>query len=194
MTINSVAPLRELSQREASVAGVDFCSSCGVRLGVNDHFCRACRTGVGDVEGPVAHATPTQVNRNAVPPAWAAPQPPEGHRRRSRAFVTAGILIVLIAVAAALVLTLGNSGPTFSRWPAPALIALLGIVTMWAAAMVLALALCRTAAAGDRAMLDCARTTAPRAELAPHENPTIPTAVYRPHRRGAAALAVRPDR
>jgi hypothetical protein len=70
---------------------------------------------------------------------------------------------VLIAVAAALVFTLGNSGPTLSQKSAAAVVALLGIVAVWAAAMVIALALCGTAAAGDRAVVDGERTEAPKA-------------------------------
>jgi hypothetical protein len=78
--------------------------------------------------------------------------------------VTGGILIMLIAVAAALALVaLGNSGPTLSQKPAAAVVALLGIVAVWAAAMVVALALCGMAAAGDRAIVDGERTEALRA-------------------------------
>ncbi len=73
------------------------------------------------------------------------------------------MLIVLIAVAAALVLTLGNSVPTLSPKPAAAVVALLGIVAVWAAAMVVALALCGMAAAGDRAIVDGERTEALKA-------------------------------
>ena len=83
-----------------------------------------------------------------VPPA------PEHNPRRIRALVTGGSLIVLMAVSAALVVTLSNSAPTLSQKPAATAVAVLGIVAVWAAAMVVALALCGMAAAGDRAIVD----------------------------------------
>jgi hypothetical protein len=46
-------------------------------------------------------------------------------------------------------------------------IALLGLLAVWAATMVLALALCRTAAAGDRGMLDAQRAAALGADPEP---------------------------
>jgi hypothetical protein len=154
MTIDPVAAPRGLPQQEASVAGVVLCPSCGVSLGAGDQFCGFCGTRLGDTKGLEAHAAPTRLNGAVVPPAWVVPQAPEGHPGRSRALVTAVMLIVLIAVAGALVLTLGNSGPTFSQKPAAAVVALLAIVAVWAAAMVVALALCGMAAAGDRAIVD----------------------------------------
>jgi zinc-ribbon domain len=154
MTIDPVARPRGLSQQEASVAGVALCPACGERLGAGDQFCRSCGTRLGDTEGLEARAAPRRLNGAVVPPAGTVPQAPEDHPRRSRALVTAGSLIVLMAVAAALVLTLGNSGPTLSQKPAAAVVALLGIVAVWAAAMVIALALCGMAAAGDRAIVD----------------------------------------
>jgi hypothetical protein len=163
MTIDPVAPPRGLPQQEVSVAGVTLCSSCGVTFGAGDQFCRSCGTDLGDTEGLEARAAPTRLNGAVVPPAGTVPQAPEGHPRRGRALVTGGILIVLIAVAAALALALGNSGPTLSQKPAAAVVALLGIVAVWAAAMVVALALCGMAAAGDRAIVDGERTEALRA-------------------------------
>lgn len=163
MTIDPAAPLRGLSQQSASIAGLAFCPSCGVRLGAGDAFCRSCGTRHGNVEGLEAHAAPARPKGAVVPPAGMAPPAPAGHSRRSRALVTGGMLILLVAVAGALALTLGNSGPTLSQKPVGAVVALLGIVAMWAAAMVIALALCGTAAAGDRAMVDGERAEALKA-------------------------------
>jgi hypothetical protein len=174
MTIDPVGRPRGLSQQEASVAGVALCPSCDGRLGAGDQFCRSCETPLGGTEGLESRAAATPLNGAAIPLAGAVPQAPEGHPRRSRGLFTAGVLIVLIAVATALVLTLGNSGPAFSQWPAPALIALLGIVAMWATAMALALALCATAAAGDRAIVDGERTEA----LQAGPEPPMPFAAF----------------
>ncbi len=52
------------------------------------------------------------------------------------------------------ILTLGISGLTLSQGHAPALVAALGIVAVGAVPTVIALALCRAAAAGDRAVID----------------------------------------
>ncbi len=162
MTINPVAPPRGLSQQEASVEGVALCPSCGVRLGAGDEFCRSCGTHLGDTEGLETRAAPTRLNGVVGAPAGTVPQAPEGRPRRSRALVTGGMLIVLIAVAAAVLLTLANPGPTVSQKPAAAVVALLGIVAEWAAAMVIAVALCGTAAAGDRGIVDGERRRSPR--------------------------------
>ncbi|HME04595.1 MAG TPA: hypothetical protein VKG38_16355, partial [Solirubrobacteraceae bacterium] len=62
-----------------------------------------------------------------------------------------------------LILTLGICGLTLSKGQAPLVVVLVGIVAMWVAAMVVALAVCRAAAAGDRAAVDGERLEARRA-------------------------------
>ena len=63
-----------------------------------------------------------------------------------------------------LILTLGHSGLglVVSQKHAPAVVALLGIVAVWVTAAVIALALCRAAAAGDLAMIDGEQAAARR--------------------------------
>ena len=107
---------------------------------------------------------PTQID-GALAESAAVPPAPKAHQRRSRARLTGGIALVLIAVAGAWMLMLGNSGSVLSQMPALAVVAILGILAVWAVAMLSALALCRTAAAGDQTMLDGERAAALRAEL-----------------------------
>jgi hypothetical protein len=97
---------------------------------------------------------PRGLSQQQASGAGTVPQAPGDPPRRSRALVTAGGLILLMAFAGALVLTLGNSGSSLSQKPGAPVLALLGIVAVWAAAMVIALALCGMAAAGDRTIVD----------------------------------------
>jgi len=153
MTIAPVAPQGGLSQMEAPVGAVAFCPSCGVRSDGGDHFCLSCgrRLGyLGDLEG---HVTPARRNRAVLPRVGTVlPGPDRPRRRLSRVSAAAGILILLIAVAGALVLMIGNHGPTLEQQPA-GVVVLFGILA-WAGVVVIALALCATAAAGDRTMVD----------------------------------------
>jgi len=164
MTIEPVAPPRELSRQEEAVVGVAFCSTCGVRLGVGDQFCRSDGTHSGNTEGPEADAAPTRVNGAVAPSARVVRQAPADHPRRSRALVTAEVVIVLISIAAAFVLTLGNSARTLLQTHTTTVVAFLGIVAVWAGAVVIALALCRAAAASDRHVIDAERTAAIRTD------------------------------
>jgi hypothetical protein len=71
--------------------------------------------------------------------------------------------LAILAIPATPALARATSGPTLLQKHTWAVVALLGIVALWAAAIVIALAFCRAAAAGDR-MIDGVRTTAVRAE------------------------------
>ncbi len=76
--------------------------------------------------------------------------------------------LTILAILATPALARANSGPTLSQKHTLAVVALLGIVALWAAAMVIGLTFCRAAAAGDR-MVDGERTAGLRAE------PELPT-------------------
>jgi hypothetical protein len=65
--------------------------------------------------------------------------------------------LTILAIPATPALARATSGPTLSQKHALAVVALLGIVAVWAVGMVTALAFCRAAAAGDR-MVDGKRT------------------------------------
>jgi len=60
------------------------------------------------------------------------------------------------------ILILGISGLTLSQGHAPALVAVLGVVAVCSVPTVIALALCRAAAAGDRAVVDGVQRAAVR--------------------------------
>jgi hypothetical protein len=70
------------------------------------------------------------------------------------------LLLLLTAVAGAVAFALADSAVAVAHVHAPVLRALRWVVAAWAAAMIIGLALCRMAAAADRAMLDAQRTAA----------------------------------
>jgi hypothetical protein len=184
MTIDPIAPPPALAQQETSGAPIACCPSCDVRPSVGEEFCHACGVRLGDAEGAEAHAAPARLTGTDARRAGALARAPGGHRRPSRALLSGGVPIALIAVAGGLALTLGSFGSTLSRELAWLAVVLLGILAVSGAAMVIALALCRTAAAGDRAVVDDEQAPPPGAE----ERMPIPFAGSAWIKDGASAM------
>jgi hypothetical protein len=104
--------------------------------------------------GTLSHAAPSRLNHSPAqtPPTVSAA--PRGQSRRRRALFGAAILAGLIAFSAVLALAVSDS-----RLTLPAAI-LLAVLAVGATATAMGLALCRTAAAADRSLIDAKRAAA----------------------------------
>jgi hypothetical protein len=104
--------------------------------------------------GTLSHAALLRLNDPRAGTPRAAAKAPGGQPRRRRALFGAAILVALIAFSGVLALAVSDS-----RLTLPAAI-LLTVLAVGATATAMGLALCRTAAAADRSLIDAKRAAA----------------------------------
>ena len=152
MTIDRAS--RGQLQQDEPIGGAAFCPTCGAGLEVGDRVCWLCGALRSDGERAEADAGSVQVDEEAI-----------RHSSVGRSGLTGAVCIgvlltALVAVTVALVSALGNSGVALSQKHAAAAVVLVGFVGVSAAAMLVVLALCRAAAAGDQVMVEAVRAAA----------------------------------